>query len=319
MKKLFFFAAVASVMLTACTSENEEAKVLNSSPLRLSTQNITGLTRAGQSVQLTQFAANENVGIFLAEDGGSGAVTSGTNVTTYAQPLTYVANGSGDLTNEQYWPTDGNGLYIYGVYPLAAATTAAAYNAEGVSFTVAADQSDDASYKASDLMTGVPTVPSATPEAAPNPVTRTSSAVPMTFTHLLTKIDINLTAGDGFEEDDMDDAEVSILNTKPTTTFSVQSTDVTAADGTAAPIVAGTGAAKSAIIVPQALASGTSFIQVTIGGGNYIYKLGAATTFDAKKCYIYNLTVKKTGLVLTTTEITDWGEGGTASGNAELQ
>lgn len=58
MKKLLFFAAVASVMLTACSSENEEAKVTDSSPLRLSTQNITGLTRAGQSVQLAQFAAN---------------------------------------------------------------------------------------------------------------------------------------------------------------------------------------------------------------------------------------------------------------------
>ena len=311
MKKLLFFAAVASVMLTACSSENEEAKVTDSSPLRLSTQNITGLTRAGQSVQLSQFANGQNVGIFLVEDNAGTPVTSGTNVTTYAQPLTYVANGSGALTNVQYWPTDGNGLYIWGVYPLAAATTAAAYNATNVSFSVAADQSADANYMASDLMTGAPT--------ASNPVARQTSAVGLTFTHLLTKIDVNLTAGDGFAASDINNAVVSILNTKPTTTFGVQSTTVGEASGTAAPIVAGTGAATSAIIVPQTVAASANFIQVAVGGGNYIYKLTADKTFAAKTKYTYSITVNKTGLILTSTTVTDWLEGGSTSGTAELQ
>lgn len=313
MKKLFFFAAVASVMLTACSSGNEEAKVDDSSPLRLSTQNITGMTRAGQSVQLSQFANGQNVGIFLVEDNAGTPVTSGTNVTTYAQPLTYVANGSGGLSNTQYWPTDGNGLHIYGVYPLAAATTAAAYNATGVSFSVAADQSADANYMASDLMTGAPTNPLS------NPVARQTTAVGLTFTHLLTKIDVNLTAGAGFAASDMNNAVVSLLNTKPTTTFGVQSTTVGEASGTAAPIVAGTGAATSAIIIPQTVAASANFIQVAIGGGNYIYKLDAAKTFAAKTKYTYSITVNKTGLILTSTTVTDWLEGGSTPGTAELQ
>ena len=311
MKKLFFFAAVASVMLTACSSENEEAKVTDSSPLRLSTQNITGMTRAGQSVQLAQFENGENVAIFLVEDNSGSPVTSGTNVTVYSNPITYTADGSGGLTSTQYWPTDGNGLHIWGVYPLAAKPSSNAYNAVGVTFTVAANQTADADYKASDLMTGVPT--------AGNPVARTTSAVGLTFTHLLTKINVNLTAGSGFTASDMSNAVVSILNTKPTTTFSVQSTDVTAADGTAASIVAGTGAATSAIIVPQTVAASTNFIQVAIGGGNYIYKLDAAKTFAAKTKYTYSITVNKTGLILTSTTVTDWLDGGSTSGNAELQ
>ena len=330
MKKLFFFAAAASVMLAACSSDNEEATVAEKSAIRLSTQSLTGMTRAGQSVQLVQFAADENVGIFLAEDNAGSPVTSGTNVTTYAQPLTYVADGAGNLANTQYWPQDGNGLHIFGVYPLAAATAAAAYSATGVEFSVKADQSTnsdptigDANYKASDLMTGLPTLPLV------NPVARTTANVPMTFTHLLTKVDVNLYAGDGFTDAQMADAVVSILGTKPTTTFSVQSTDVTEATGTAATIVAGKGTAgidvntktyygTSAIIVPQEVAAG-NFIQVAVGGGNYIYKLGAATTFDSKKCYTFNITVNKTGLVLTTTQITAWEDGGAANGNATLQ
>ena len=311
MKKLFFLAAAASVMLAACSSDNEEATVAEKSAIRLSTQSLTGMTRAGQSVQLTQFAADENVGIFLAEDNAGSPVTSGTNVTPYAQPLTYVADGAGNLANTQYWPQDGNGLHIFGVYPLAAATTAAAYNATGVTFTVAANQTSDANYKASDLMTGKPT--------ANNPVARQSTAGDMTFTHLLTKVDVNLSAGEGFTSTEMDAAVVSILGTKLTTTFDVQSTTVGAASGTAADIVAGTGTATSAIIVPQAIAANTSFLKVTVGGGDYIYKLPAATTFAAQTKYVFNITVNKTGLVLTTTQITAWADGGEADGNATLQ
>ena len=312
MKKLFFFAAAASVMLAACSSDNEEATVAEKSAIRLSTQSLTGMTRAGQSVQLTQFAADENVGIFLAEDNAGSPVTSGTNVTPYAQPLTYVADGAGNLANTQYWPQDGNGLHIFGVYPLAAATAAAAYNATGVTFTVAADQTSDANYKASDLMTGLPT-------SGTNPVARTTANVPMTFTHLLTKVDVNLSAGEGFTSTEMDAAVVSILGTKLTTTFDVQSTTVGAASGTAAPIVAGTGTTNSVIIVPQAIAANTSFLKVTVGGGDYIYKLPAATTFAAQTKYVFNITVNKTGLVLTTTQITAWADGGEADGNATLQ
>ena len=313
MKKLFFFAAAASVMLAACSSDNEEVKVAEKSAIRLSTQSITGLTRAGKNVQLTSFDDNEAVSIFFVENVGGTQTPSGTNVTSYTNPLAYTTGASGALTPAapQFWPQDGNGLFIFGVYPASAVTSSTAYNATEISFSVAADQSAATGYKASDLMTGKPT--------ANNPVARIAE-VPMTFTHLLTKIDVNLTAGDGFTDAEMANAVVSILGTKPTTTFSVQSTEVTGADGTAAPIVAGTGAATSAIIVPQTIAADANFIQVTVGGGNYIYKLAAATTFDAKKCYTYNLTVNKTGLVLTVTTITDWVSAGDATaGNATLQ
>ena len=311
MKKNLFLMIAATAVVTACSSDVEETIVAEKCPVRLCTDELTGMTRAGQSVQLTQFDADQQVGIFLAEDNGSGtAVTTGTNVTAYDQPLTYVANGSGGLTNTQYWPQDGNGLHIFGVYPLAAATAAASYSATGVSFSVQADQSTDANYMASDLMTGKPT--------DGNPVVRTNSAVPLTFTHLLAKINVNLTAGDGFTQAEIDNAVVSILGTKLTTTFDVQGTTVGEASGTATTIAAGTGATTSAIIVPQTLAANTSFIQVAVGGGNYIYKLDAATTFAAKNRYTFNLTVNKTGLVLTVTNITPWTAVDPIVGTAEM-
>ena len=312
MKKNLFLIAVATVVVAACSSDLDETNVVESYPVRLCTDGLTGMTRAGLGVQLTQFANGQQVGIFLAEDNGNGSpVTSGTNVTTYGQPLTYVANGSGGLNNTQYWPQDGNGLHIYGVYPLAAAETAGAYNATGKTFSVQTDQSADANYMLSDLMTGLPT--------EGNPVTRTPAAVPLTFTHLLTKVDVSLTAGSGFTQAEMANAVVSILGTKPTTTFSVQSANVGEASGDATAITAGTGAATSAIIVPQALAAGSNFIQVAVGGGNYIYKLPAATTFASSTKYTYNLTVSKTGLTLNGTTITPWNSVAPIDGTAELQ
>lgn len=311
MKKNLFVIAVATAVVTACSSDLDETSVVESCPVRLCTDGLTGITRAGQSVQLTQFVADQQVGIFLAEDNGNGSpITSGTNVTTYGQPLTYVADGAGNLSNEQYWPQDGNGLHIFGVYPLAAATTAGAYNATGKSFSVQTDQTTDANYMASDLMTGLPTYG--------NPVARTTAAVPLTFTHLLTKIDVSLSTGDGFTSAELDAAVVTILGTKPSTTFNVQNATVGAASGDATDIIAGTGTTTSAIIVPQALAADASFIQVTIGGGNYIYKLPAAITFASSTKYTYNLTVNKTGLTLNGTTITPWTAVDPIVGTAEL-
>lgn len=310
MKKFFFFAAVASVMLTACSSDNDEANVANDGQIRLTTQNVMNQTRsANQSLQLTQFANDETVGIFLVENVSGTPTLSGGNVTSYAQPLTYTADGAGNLSNTQYWPKDGNGLYIYGVYP---ATAATAYNAAGVTFTVQADQSSDVNYMASDLMTGAPTS---------NPVARQSTTVPLTFTHLLTKVNVNLTAGNGFVADDLTSATVTLLSLKPTTTFNVQNTTVGTPSGDAIDIVAGTGANTSAIIVPaQSVAAATSFIKVTVGGGDYIYKMGTATTFTAQKVYTYNLTVSKTGLTLSTASINNWESiGDPVEGTATLQ
>ena len=52
---------------------------------------------------------------------------------------------------------------------------------------------------------------------------------------------------------------------------------------------------------------------------NYYYKLTADITFAAHTKYTYNISVKKTGLVLTSTTITDWLPGTSTSGSAELQ
>ncbi len=70
--------------------------------------------------------------------------------------------------------------------------------------------------------------------------------------------------------------------------------------------------------MPQQIANNAEFIQVEVGGGSYIYKLGAQTTFEGQKEYKYDITVKKTGLEVTTS-INDWTAVGPTTGDAILQ
>ena len=316
MRTSLSFLAVAALLTMASCSDDEVTGGGNNHLLRLSTTNIISETRAAdQSLQLTQFASGSKVAIFLAEDVNGTATASGDNVTTYTQPLEYAADGNGGLStadnSKQYWPTSGNGLYIYGVYPYSAVSTTTTHNSTGIEFSVKSDQSSNDNYNASDLMTGAP---------SSNPVKRTSSAVEVKFTHLLSKININLTVGAGFNEGDLNSAEVYITNTLPTTTFNVQNTTLGTASGTATDISVCTGTTGSAIIVPQTIESGKAFIKVVVGGGSYIYKLGSesSTEFKSSTQYTYNITVAKTGLTVTST-INAWAGSSSSSGTASLQ
>ncbi len=315
-----FLAAASSMVLAACSKDN--GQIIDDGQIRLSTANVISETRStDQGLQLTQFANNEKVDIFLVEADASGNVVTGTNVTSYAQPLKYTADGNGGLkvysgSSEvpQYWPTSGNGLFIYGVYPSGSASD---YTETAKEFSVKPDQSTDANYKASDLMVGAPTVK--------NPVARKSDAVELTFEHLLTKVNINLKKGDGFTDSEFSSIKVSVLNTNPKATFSVtgQTAQASTTETTTKDIIAGTGLSTSslkcsAIIVPQTLNASTDFIKVEVGGGNYIYKIDSSDkTFEGKKVYEYNITVNKTGLEVSS-KITNWTSVGAVSGTATL-
>ncbi len=316
MKSLLTLAAAAAAMMAVSCSKESGREAGGDLQLRLSSETILAETRvSGDGLQHTQFAAGEKVAIFLAESVNGSAATSGSGVTIYGQPLKYTAGDSGSLTLyqddntstvvPQYWPTSGNGLFIYGVYPATAATSISSQN----SFSVQPNQSTESGYKASDLMTGVPN---------PNPATRTTSDVTIKFTHRLSKIKISLTAGEGFSSGDLSSASVSIINTLPTVTFTANGSALGAAQGSAAAIKVCSAAGGSAIIVPQKVNSGTGFIKVTVGGGSYVYKFTSDVTFEGGKAYTYNITVNKTGLSVKS-EIGAWTEGGSSSGAATLQ
>lgn len=304
MKKYFVFAA-AVIALAACSSEEENVQTWNGE-IRLSAVNVVQ-TRAAQGIQSTAFDNGEKVDVFINENATTPSIE-------YPQPLVYTSGTGGVLTtsDEQYYP-QSNGVNIFAVYPSGVAGTNV--NETAVAFAVEEDQSEEDAYKASDLMVGAP---------ANNPVSKTSGTVQLTFKHCLSKININISAGDGIDPVDLQDATVTILNTTTGGTFNVQTGEVTpnGVQAAATPITAGTLEVRedtgvqgiSAIVFPQTVSAGSQFISIKYGGDQQtpvtelIYTLPqtASVDFAAGYSYTFNITAKKSGLTLDGSTITDW-------------
>lgn len=302
MKKNMIFAAIAALALTAC-SNDDEIKVGGDNAILLTSSLNVAETRAATDIQTSAFDAGETVDVYITEHNG------GNNPTTYPQPIEYSTAAGGALTvgTQYYYPTSGNGVNIYALYPATAAT--------GELFTIKDDQSTDANYKASDLMYGKP--------ATNNPVSPSANAVDIRFSHLLSKVTINLKPGANVTS--LDGAEVKLLGVKPSTTLtaSKDGCSIGAASGDATPITVMTATetvtSGSAIIVPQTLPE--MFLQVTLDGATLTGKLDSgAPELTAGNAYTYNITVNMRGGALEIEgSITPWSDGGTDSGTVNPQ
>ncbi len=309
----FSVAALAlATLLTACNN-NDTNDVVTDGEIRLmsATQNMD-TSRAAGDLQNEQFDNATKVAVFINENVATGVTPS----TSYTQPLTYTADGAGALTpptgSQPYFPKSGNAVTIYACHPYAAASAGVDTDKD---FTVAADQSVDANYIASDLMQGLPTV---------NPVRRVSWVVPLTFTHLLTKVNITLTAGDGLVADDLRGATVKLKGLLPTIAFNAKTGITGSAKGDAKDIIVmktadnATSFTGSAIVVPQTIAEGATFLEVSLRfGGVLLYKLPAALTLASTKQHNYTIKVSLTELNISTT-INDWGSTTDSNGNAVM-
>ncbi len=305
MKRNHLLLAAAALAFAACSSETDNWN----GEIRLrSGLDVQQTTRAATDIQSTQFASGETIDVYITE------ATTGTATTTYAQPLTYTTGESGVMnpSTQPYFPTSGNGVNIFAVYPTGAATTSP--------FTIKSDQSSDTDYKASDLMYGAP--------ADNKSVSRTKSAVVLTFKHLLSKVTVTLQPGTG--NPDLSDAVVKLKSVYPSTTLTATnaSGSISAASGSATDITVMTAATSalsgSAVVIPQTLA--TSFIEVTLKNGgvltsNSLTGSNGSTlnnvVLESGKAYAYTIKVNLTSLDVTST-ISDWGTGGSVEGTAEM-
>lgn len=158
-------------------------------------------------------------------------------------------------------------------------------------WTVKADQSTAASYQASDLVRGELKDLAFADRNDP-------SKSKMTFVHRTAKVVVNLVAGDGVALD----ANTSV---KLNNLFGVDK------GSTITPYKAAINKhTYLALLKEQTLIAKSSFIQVTTGGGTFLYKLPNAKTFKASNAYTYNITVKANGIEVTEATGGEWTDGG---------
>lgn len=306
--------AVAAMTLAACNNEETDTWA---GEIRLSSGLEAQQTRSiATDLQGVQIASDVHVGFFINENVASGS----TATTTYTQNLDYTASGSGGFNGTAvYYPQSGNGVNIYAYAPWKTSLTLDGNYA----FSIKADQSKDADYLASDLLWGQPMKlkSGSDSEYEPaNPVARTKNAVPVSFKHLLSKIQVELKpdATNGLTADDFKGAKLEILSVKPEVSLTLADGTIAAASGTAANVVAADyptdatpALTAAAIVVPQTFSKGAKFMQVTLTtGGELFYTLpsgagDADLTLESGKIYKYEITVKLTGLTVTS-KIEDW-------------
>jgi hypothetical protein len=248
---------------------------------------------------------------------------------------------------------------IYGVYPagsvsLSTKITAGDFNpftyTTDYSFTVTADQTDVANYKASDLMIGFPSSPA--PAVGDLPCTLRQDGdegtVNLDFKHRLTKIIVTLTpatwvaesgsigqvtANDlaystGGETPDTKYARVTLCGIKRKISFKVYdaSSDLGAAEATddSNSTVVCLGSNNAFIVPPQTINTSTTFIKIELINNESVYAtfhydLTANLVLAAKNVYTYNITLEKPQIVVTVDNITTWTSSGEAStGSARL-
>ena len=305
--KLFMATAAAALILAGCSNdENEPADNWNGE-IRLSSgvaaQQVT--RSIATDLQGAQIADGIHVGFFINEHPESAT-------TTYTQNLDYTANGMGAFSGTAvYYPQSGNGVDIYAYAPWESGLLLTGTYA----FTVATDQSTDDNYLASDLLWGQP-MKNGTESA--NPVARTKDNVPVSFKHLLSKIQVTLKPGSGLTADDFKGATLKVLQVLPGTTLTLSDGTISAASGDRTDLTAATydtqaapasSVTAAAIVVPQTITERTKFFEVDLTtGGKLFYTLpdgGGGLSLAGGKIYKYEITVNLTGLTVTST-IEDW-------------
>ena len=296
-------ACAVLVALASCSSDHElSQQSAEDAAIRIQANVGGSTTRAADNIQGAQFDNGEYVSVYIYEHtDGQATYNYGTNGLL---PCKADNNGHLSFSQPQYFPANGNGIDVYGVYPNSVKSGAA-------TFSVQTYQSDARNYKESDLM-----------YASCVSNHKKGTPVSLSFKHKLSKVTVELVAGTGFEDTDLNSADVKITNTSTRCTFGAINKNgigtITASTTSSdiQPITIGTWNSTSkdkmsAIVIPQTVSAGNVLFEVTLNGitkpYKYIIPAGSGVTFSEGKVYNYKLTVNKAGIVVNST-ITNWDD-----------
>ncbi|WP_298616272.1 fimbrillin family protein [uncultured Odoribacter sp.] len=298
---------VGALALLACNRDNGDISPDNwNNEIRLSS-GVTTPTRAYDSD--TQIAAGEKINVWVEDK----------NAMPLYENNILNADGKGGFsyqTTMYYTSPDPVNIYAIHSNP---AYTKTAFPSKDIPIThkTETDQTTSAAYTASDLLFAIKKEVSSTPDV-----------IPLTFYHMLSKVEVVLKRGNG--NPDLAGVVVTIDNTRTQATFrpdkNADMTQATAragmveASGSITPIIIPTMTTTDfnapnihyaeAIVVPQTVDVGKAFIRVKLpapDGRTFIYKIpaGASLKLESGKKYIYNITVDLNDLIVDST-IKDW-------------
>ena len=271
---------ILPITITSCSSGGNEAEEKPVTPpevtkkeIKIST-NVSAITKASD----TGFDANDKCGLYVVNRGSDNSLIPLKATGNHVNNMRFTYNGTWTPDTPIYWSDNNTHADFYLYFPYQGSIT----DVNAMPFSVKTDQSSESAYKASELIIG------STKDVAP-----TEQAVTIRATHVLSQIQIEVAAGNGFTTESLAAANVGVTinGTKPSATVDIASATATA-NGDAQSIKPwNTNGVYKALIVPQSVEE-TNLITVNVDGKDY--NLKKAFTFIAGKSHKFTVTVSKT-------------------------
>lgn len=302
---------VAALLLNACENENlSKNQSLDEIRLTAGVSDINADTRATSQQHLSangqSFTVDQHIALFISERSGGSEVFNGIYQGDM-HTLHTAANNvlEFDLGEKCYWPGTNNvNFYAWHPYIVNGAFTGKKSN-QTTTFSVLADQSSLDAYTSSDLMSAISTN-----------VAKTESAVPLTFSHKLSKVVIVLQSNTEGQitAEQLASATVSIQQANAATPFYLDSTvDIDAGTTTLLTtgnstdeILLGTGSTTMCVLPPgQSLKDKKIVFDMGLDGGANDYTIKMEGNLLAGKVYTITLKLTLTHIEVTET-VVDW-------------
>ncbi len=243
------------------------------------------------------FEAGDQIGVFVVNRNADGTAQALKTTGNHVDNMRFIYNATWTPDAPIYWLDDKTNADFYIYYPY----TATVADVAAMPFSVNADQSAEAAYKAGDVIIGSRT------NVAP-----TEAAVMINAHHAMSQLLITLVPGNGFTEESLAAADVSVRvnGVKTNATIDLATATVTAVGDISAVTPLKTGDAYKALIVPQTVDEG-NLLTVTMDGREY--NLVRGLTFESGKRYNCTVVLSKTSEGVNVT-IGDWDDDGTDYG-----
>ena len=296
----------------SCTNEQVGNQPI---PLRLS----TALEMQTRGIQDTQLSNGEKVYVWVRKFVDDNQVVYNANILS--------ADGSGGLTGTtpMFFPQDGGKVNIYAIHGNLG--SGGISSGDGLiisrSYIVLADQSTASNVAKSDLLF-----------ANKKEIAHTATAVPLTFYHMLSKVQIAIKIGTG-DPVLKSSGAVKLNGVNLEGTFVPNRTADVTSQAARASMITGLASLGNItttqklttdfaspdynefIVAPQSIAGKKLSIELNDGGVlNYTFPAG--TTLVSGKKYLFHVTLNLTGLTVSTS-ISDWEPVNPVSGNAILE
>lgn len=289
-KKTYLFALMAMALALGSCSDNENGIGGEASKYITVSTNIGSMTRVATDADGNQiFEEGDKISVYAWT--GDATVVPPSDERVVNNAINKLTNGSWIATPQMLWKNNRDKHYFIGIYPTALISdlTAAKYtmdvNKQEESDLLVAVNIDGISYNAG-----------------------TNQTVPLTFTHVMAKLVVNLTYKNQWGTEGPTVGSVMVGNAvrNATINYLTKVVSPSTADEDKANIELPAITANkqyASILIPQ---DGIQKITVKIGGTNYSYDNVTPFKFESGKITTVNLEVGRDGILLNDVKITNW-------------